>query len=414
MDTNILYKKPLDSVTTDLLKTIRTSGGEGVAIPSVVLEELVAHRAVPYRERYESLSANLKSHLESTPWHAPTHLYPIDLERFQEHWRDKYREFLDVLPASVDTLEEAVRREANVLPPCKRVTISEGGEEAKIGGRDAAIWLTAIEYARTHTEETVYFVSKNTKDFGAGASYPYPMDRDVLGLGERFVHLTSIQAVIAKFAEETEIDHDSLLTLLSGSDTAELVGEEALRLMPYDYHPRYSVPHLVRFNSTATDAADIMTRTVTAENTLPFAAEGWMARPGARFDSVRDVKAYRIRDHVWCTATARWLLRGLAFSPRRPSVTSVGCAWETRVLISLSESGAQPTLLRSDPPRAISAEEMNSVPEGINPPEFGPRRRGMSPRHERFLRRMSESVQEGFLLDWGHSPARIYEEQDEE
>ncbi|GAB3004540.1 hypothetical protein GCM10023080_082730 [Streptomyces pseudoechinosporeus] len=49
------------------------------------------------------------------------------------------------------------------------------------GGRDAAIWLTAVEYAREHPEETVYFVSRNTKDFGDGTAYPPLMDQDLEG-----------------------------------------------------------------------------------------------------------------------------------------------------------------------------------------------------------------------------------------
>ncbi|MFI9248165.1 hypothetical protein ACIGXF_37675 [Streptomyces sp. NPDC053086] len=64
---------------------------------------------------------------------------------------------------------------------------------AEIGARDAAIWLTAIEYAREHPDEKVYFVSKNTKDFGDGTAYPYPMNEDVAGFGERFVLLFRVK-----------------------------------------------------------------------------------------------------------------------------------------------------------------------------------------------------------------------------
>jgi hypothetical protein len=69
-------------------------------------------------------------------------------------------------PTSEAALGEAEFRESNVLPPCKAIVINDRGEQVKTGCRDAAIWLTAVEYAREHPEKTVYFVSRDTKDFG--------------------------------------------------------------------------------------------------------------------------------------------------------------------------------------------------------------------------------------------------------
>jgi hypothetical protein len=66
LDANILYKGP-DTVTTDLLQTIRAAGAEEVGIPSVALEELVAQRVNPYRERYEAASTAWKKIVEDSP-----------------------------------------------------------------------------------------------------------------------------------------------------------------------------------------------------------------------------------------------------------------------------------------------------------------------------------------------------------
>ncbi|MET9356998.1 hypothetical protein ABZY14_29030 [Streptomyces sp. NPDC006617] len=61
----------------------------------------------------------------------------------------------------------------------------------KVGARDTAIWLSAIEYTCGHPEETVYFVTED-KDFWPTA-YPKFMRADLDGLGgQRFVHLTSV------------------------------------------------------------------------------------------------------------------------------------------------------------------------------------------------------------------------------
>ncbi|MGW3728328.1 PIN domain-containing protein [Streptomyces sp. NPDC000851] len=75
----------------------------------------------------------------------------------------------------IETSESALR-EANGVAPCK---VNDGGKQTKTGFRDTAIWMSAIEYARINPEETVYFVSSNTRDFGDGTAYPDPMDQDV-------------------------------------------------------------------------------------------------------------------------------------------------------------------------------------------------------------------------------------------
>lgn len=135
LDANILTKSGIDSATTDLVKIIRTSGVERVVVPWVVLEELTAHRAVPCRRKYEAAGAALRSLKDGTPWPIRVTLPRMDLQRFQDEWRD----VVDVVPTSEAALKQALMQEANLLPLCKRVAINEGGDTAKIGGWDAAI-----------------------------------------------------------------------------------------------------------------------------------------------------------------------------------------------------------------------------------------------------------------------------------
>ncbi|MFE1882047.1 hypothetical protein [Streptomyces diastatochromogenes] len=107
---------------------------------------------------------------------------------------------------------------------------------------------------------------------------------------------------------------------------------------------------------------DLATGALTNEAASTAVAPGWMATPTALFDSVRNVEAYRIGEHVWCTATARWLLGGLALLHNPSGAAAVGCAWETRVLVSPTNSEANPTLLRNQAPRAITLEELSTLP----------------------------------------------------
>ncbi|MGV9251372.1 PIN domain-containing protein [Streptomyces sp. NPDC003697] len=366
LDTNILHSFALDSVSTDLLTTIRTSGVEDVAVPWVVLEELTSHRAVPYRKKYEAAQQILRSVRSSTPWPVSAELVPLDLERFQDHWREKYRAIVDVIPTSERALAEAVVREANALAPCKSIAINDGGDEMKIGGRDAAIWLTAIEYAREHPGETVYFVSRNWKDFTKGASYPYPMDKDLEGIEDRFVHLTSLEKVVARFATQTEVDEDQVRAILSAPETREMVSREAWSAMSAVASD--TLPS--RFECTTTSLGDVSEETLTAGTTSTAIAQGWLIRPTALFDSMREVKAYRIGDHVWCTATVRWFLGGPAFIHIHNRAAPVGCAWDTRVLVSPTNAETPPTLLRSQGTQAITATAFATLPVPNIPPDL--------------------------------------------
>ena len=107
------------------------------------------------------------------PWADIPHPRKFDAEHVRKHWRERYSEIADVIETSVSAYQMAMFRETNILAPCK--TVNSG--KNKTGARDAAIWLTAVEYAREHPAETVYFVCNNTEDFGDGTSFPSPMDR---------------------------------------------------------------------------------------------------------------------------------------------------------------------------------------------------------------------------------------------
>ncbi|MER7477422.1 PIN domain-containing protein [Streptomyces sp. NPDC126510] len=356
LDTNILRSFKLDSVSSDLLKTIRTTGIESVGVPWVVLEELASHRAVPYREKHEAAVQAVENFRKTTPWQVAALLPPLDLKHFHAHWREQYLEIVDEIPTSEFALREATFREANVLPPCKAVVINERGEKVKTGGRDAAIWLTAVEYARAHPDEKVYFVSKNTKDFGDGTTYPPRMAADLEGLGDRFVHLTSLGEVLQRFTETAEVDEEAVRATLSNPESLKAVSAEAARLMSVPQgNPWFAEgPTLeVVMAFLSEDLGNGEFETVTTE---PVRMLGWAGAPTVAFQSMGELSAYRIGDHVWCAATVRWVLSGPALTDSN-GVEVVGCAWETRVLASTTNTDSRLTILRSQTPRAVSTSE---------------------------------------------------------
>ncbi|MFD8219488.1 PIN domain-containing protein [Streptomyces sp. NPDC059697] len=349
LDANILYKGP-DTATTDLLQTIRAAGAEKVGIPSVALEELVAQRVNPYRERYEAASAAWKKIAEDTPWPLPPSLPHVDVKRYAYHWRQRFEAVADSLPADVGILNEALTREMNLLPPCKLVGATEGNKGHKVGARDAAIWLTAVEYARTHPDETVYFVSSNTHDFGNGSPYQHPMNEDLDGMEDRFIHLTNMNELVDLFTKKTAPDDEAVKAVLESPDTARLMEREAFRRMRSG-HFRRSALTSARFGCFDADAID----------QGPTVARGWVDEPIARLEHIGEAKAHSIGDHVWSSVEARWTLAGVAELRRRDERRMVVCSWQTRILISTTKQDAEPSLLRSESPQPSSSEVLDKM-----------------------------------------------------
>ncbi|MDW8803692.1 hypothetical protein P1P68_02430 [Streptomyces scabiei] len=342
MDTSILRACGLDSSSADLLRTIRTVGVEGVAAPWMVLEELAAQKAVQYRQKYDAALQAVKALGEATPWELDVPLGPCNLTRLRAHWRKQYETVVDWLPTSESALREGMFREANALAPCKK---TEGSRPLKVGGRDAAIWLSAIEYTREHPGETVYFVSGNTKDFQDGtAAYAFPMDEDVAGLGGRFVHLTSLDQVIARFTQPTETNDALVSEILTAPGVLKAVKREAKKRLGND----------AAFACT-TSVGDL------GQEVTVASALGWLTAR-AVMNSVEEVQSYRIGEHVWCTAVVRWHVGGMAFvSAAEPSVGAVGCSWTTSVLFTPNIETPRLTVLRHDLPQPLTAEEFTAL-----------------------------------------------------
>ncbi|KUN16255.1 hypothetical protein AQJ11_39850 [Streptomyces corchorusii] len=86
--------------------------------------------------------------------------------------------------------------------------------------------MTAVEYAREHPEETVYFVSNDT-DHSSDGKLPQPMQRDIAGMEDRFFLFTSLDGVVDKFATEVEASAEDVRELLDTEETRAVVLDAA-------------------------------------------------------------------------------------------------------------------------------------------------------------------------------------------
>lgn len=273
----------------------------------------------------------------------------MDIDRYARHWRQRFESVADNLAADADILDEALAREMNVLPPCKLVGADADNKGHKVGARDAAIWLTAVSYARAHPDETIYFVSANTHDFGNGAPYRHPMNEDLAGIEDRFVHLTNMNELVDRFTKGTAPDNDAVKAVLESPNTARLIGREAFRRMRSS---RFRHTNLTRARFECIDTE--------ADDEGPAIARGWINEPLGSLEQIGEAKAHSIEDHVWSSVEARWTLVGIA-DLRRRGPRLIVCSWQTRILISTTKQGAEPSLLRSESPQLPSAEVLEEV-----------------------------------------------------
>ncbi|MGW2141218.1 PIN domain-containing protein [Streptomyces sp. NPDC001773] len=355
LDTSVLFRTTRRHANAEIIRTIVAAKVDKVAVPWTVMEELAAQKAVAYRDQHAKVQAAIQELRNVTPWPVPRFFGGPELERVREHWRNEFRELVEVLPVSEDVMKQALFREANALEPCKRVPSKS--RELKVGARDVTVWLTAVEYARQHEDETVYFVSGNTHDFGPGTpcTYPYPMDQDVKDLEGRWVHYTSLDDVVKHFTETTVPDMAEIASILRSNE--DLIANEAWE----DKQVQSAMVDPTRNNLMM----------VTVHPTVELEGEpvgkdgrtvslGWMLRPRANLEAVDKIDAYRIGDDVWCTATTRWLLDGIAALARMrpsPAVTS----WEVRVLLNASNPSSPLYILHTNEPQAASQEEATEL-----------------------------------------------------
>ncbi|MEU5150035.1 hypothetical protein AB0G42_22985 [Streptomyces yangpuensis] len=241
------------------------------------------------------------------------------------HWRNVYGEIFEVIETSPEVARSALTREALALKPAKRA-----GDHSE-GARDVAIWFSILEFLKANPDEKVWFVTNNTKDFGDGTDYPYPMNEDVEGLEDRLIRLADFDEVVSAFTKT-----------VSGAD-AEAVADELLRSQAVRARVAQTAVELLTSPSGFTG--------LNTDDTL-VQWRGWWLAPEVELLTVTDVTGHEIEGDVWYTANARWLLFGLAFDEDAADPRYTACTWETKVLFSARDGDEAPTVLTPQDPQA--------------------------------------------------------------
>ncbi|MFF3459664.1 PIN domain-containing protein [Streptomyces sp. NPDC002730] len=332
LDSCVIRGMSLDGSEAEVLRAIKRTKTERVAAPWMAVEELAAQKALEYAEVHEAAATAL-AQLQRKSHQVEPVLGAADPEGVRKLWRSKYGELLEVLPTNEAALREGMFREANVLPPARRK--GEGNRAVKIGARDVAIWLTAIEYARDHPDEAVYFVSSNHKDFtkGGGAAYPPPMDADIEGLGDRFKHLTNLGEVLALVAPQVAVDESEVRTVLE--EKAITFVQNAARSIWGSLDARRPFP--------------VMTQAGTVDEALGWLRYGHM--PAVKLVDVSGVQAYRLGDEEYFVASTHWQIAGPALVGGR--FVMAACHWGPRILANLAPQNLRIQMLSTGTIQAV-------------------------------------------------------------
>ncbi|MFH9500568.1 PIN domain-containing protein [Streptomyces globisporus] len=323
-DTNAVNLLPHDGPRADIIRKLRQSGHHRVAVPWMVLEEMAAHQAKHYPAKYEAAVNTLEKLREVLPWELKSTLEPLNVERLMDHWRELYGDIFEVIETSGEIARRALAREALALPPAKRA-----GDRSE-GARDVAIWFSILEFLEKNPEEQICFVTNNTKDFGDGVTYPYPMNEDVAKLQNRLTRLSNFDEVVSTFTKT-----------VSGKE-AEGAADQLLR----------SLPVRSRVAQTAVEVLASTSGFAGLGSTGSVEWRGWFASPEVDLLSVTNVTGHEIEGDIWYTANARWVLYGLAFHGDESEPSCTACVWETKVLFSARDGDETPTLLTPKEPEA--------------------------------------------------------------
>jgi hypothetical protein len=273
LDTNQLeHAQPPDGALLSMLRTLARETGHRLGLPEIALEEHLTH----HRHAVELALRDARratSDLRRLAGFVGSEDVLVDIETAVADRRAQLDSIFEVVPTPDFASHESLLREARRQPPAK---VSFDGPGA--GGRDVAIWLTALSAALACEDDT-YFVSADTAAFGRSQLKP-----------ELLTEL-----------DETLGAHASAFHYCHGLDA--LLGELAFKV------ERPMGPDLIANSAAVRAAVTAALEEPDLAWELPFgeSSGGVSANSGAlELTSSRHEVCYQIGDTTWACARTTW------------------------------------------------------------------------------------------------------------
>ncbi len=263
-----------------MLRKVAEIHAMDLALPEMVLVEHAAH----FRHEIDlALTAGRKAlsvlgpafDVDMGSW-----LNDRDANRAADSRQAHLRRVFRVLPTPPGAAEEALKREANRLPPAEPAWTLDGREVKARGARDVTIWLTLLETV-AHSNEDVWFVTID-HDFGKETFRAELHEEAVRILGSR----------------------SSRLRLVPGLDA--LLGELADKAEPPEnLDDLLRSPRIAHAVKAALMGGGLFLRTLTAMNPAP---DGFY-RSNGNYDltikTIKRTKCYAV-GNIWVSAQVEW------------------------------------------------------------------------------------------------------------
>ena len=225
LDTNIFVQDFLmNSVGFSLLFDYLKKTGSRLLMPLIVYQELGGIYRSKLDERlkaYERASKSLEKTLVDVQLSSLTVDVPSEVEKYLEFVKKRLRVHdKNIIPFREHYLNELVTRAIARHKP-----FSEKGEEF----RDALLWLTVLDIARKAEEETLAFISNDTKAFGQNDQLHEALHHEAKATGKQVNFYNSIMKFIESHATQVEYITPSWLFSAINFETYSDVVTERLR-----------------------------------------------------------------------------------------------------------------------------------------------------------------------------------------
>ncbi|MFE5680252.1 PIN domain-containing protein [Streptomyces erythrochromogenes] len=167
-----------------MLRKIAALHGRQLALPEMTVTEHVAHHQHDTETDLNAARKALTALGKTFGQDLASAIDTLAPEQAADRRRTALEGVFEVLPTPAGAAEEALRREANRIPPAEqRWTDAQNTEVKARGARDVAIWLTLLD-AASRLDGDIWFVTLD-QDFGRTDFHPVLRDeaRDRLGDG---------------------------------------------------------------------------------------------------------------------------------------------------------------------------------------------------------------------------------------
>jgi len=201
LDSNFCYTDPFmqENLYNRILIELAEAGHIALCMSEVVRKEILNNFEKELRKHYEVIENNknklMQKYIRRTD--GSPFEWKITVEDYLNKLGDRLSELedngiIEIIPYSNEILPELVERSIKRIKPFS---------ESKLEFRDAIIWLSYVEFVKSHEIDCCYFITSNTEDFYKNEKLHPDLEKD----STVFVMYKNAQEFIQKSKEVKDL-----------------------------------------------------------------------------------------------------------------------------------------------------------------------------------------------------------------